>query len=377
MIRHSKLLVFATLLGCPAEAPSAMSPAPLAPAPTTASAAPEASAQAVAMAEAGPTVPAGPAQLTFKPVALPGSPAPASLDYIAYEPVRGRVWVPLGNTGSVAVYDIASGRFSSVDGFKTAEREHNGKKRTVGPSAVSIGNGVAYVGNRATSEVCAVDLGSLKTGKCIKLPSPTDGVAYVASAQEVWVTTPHSQTIAVLDASKPDVLKAKTSITFDGDPEGYATDSSRGLFFTNLEDKNKTVVVDVSTHKPKATWTPDCGSDGPRGIAAEVAHGFVYVACTDHVDVLDGTHDGAHLARLDTGAGVDNIDWSEPHRLLYVAAAKAAKVLVARVDDRGQPTVVATGETTEGARNGVADSSGNAYVTDPMNARLLVISYAP
>src|SRR5262249_8077711 len=114
-----------------------------------------------------------------------------------------------------------------------------------------------------------------------------------------------------------------------------------------------------------------------RGIAADAGRGFVYVACTDRVLVLDGTHDGAKLASLDTGAGVDNIDWLEPQRLLYVGGGKAAKVTIARVDDKGQPTVVATGTSTEGARNPVADASGNAYLTDARGAQLLVFTYSP
>jgi DNA-binding beta-propeller fold protein YncE len=284
--------------------------------------------------------------------------------------------VPVGDTGSADVFDVASGTFARVDGFKTAEREYGGKKRMAGPSAVAIGETFAYVGNRASGEVCPVDLTTLKLGKCLKLPSGTDGVAYVGGAKEVWVTT-HEQTIAVLDATKPDTLKSKATIKFDGAPEGFAYDASRGVFFTNLEDKNKTVVVDVKTHKAKATWSLDCNSDGPRGVAADVGRGFVYVACTDHVVVLDGAHDGAKLGSFDTGAGVDNIDWLEPQRLLYAAAGKAAKLTIARIDDKGQPTVVATGATTEGARNGVADASGNAYVADAKGAQLLVFSFAP
>jgi len=245
----------------------------------------------------------------------------------------------------------------------------------MGPSAVAIGDGFAYVGNRATGEVCAVDEVKLTLGRCLKLPSPGDGVEYVAATKEVWVTTPRAQAIAVLDASKPDTLKLKTTIHVDGSPEGYAVDATRGLFFTNLEDKNKTVLIDLKTHKPRASWTLDCGSDGPRGVAVDGEHGFVFVACTDHLVVLDGSHDGAKLATLDTGAGVDNIAWLAPQRLLYAAAGKAARLTVARIDDKGQPTIVATGASTDGARNGVADASGNAYVADPVNARLLVFAY--
>jgi hypothetical protein len=353
--------------------PSPISSAGAATEPTPASSA----SAAAAPPDAGAPSPAGPAQLTFRPVALPGATAPASLDYIAYEPAHARVWVPVGNTGSVDVYDTQSGSFTRVDGFKTAEREWHGKKRTVGPSAVSVGDGFAYVGDRATSQVCAVDLATLKLGRCVTLPSPTDGVAYVASAKEVWVTTPRADALVVLDASRPAVLRPKATIKLGGAPEGYAVDDAHGRFFTNLEDKNKTVMVDVKTHEPRATWSPGCGADGPRGLAADGGRGLLFVACTDHVVVLDAGHDGAAVATLDTGAGVDNIDWLDPQRLLYVAASKAARLTVARVDDQGRPTVVATGETTAGARNAVADAGGNAYVPDPLDARLLVFAFHP
>jgi DNA-binding beta-propeller fold protein YncE len=317
--------------------------------------------------------PPEPARLDFRSIALPGAMAPASLDYIAFESAHSRVWVPVGGTGSVDVYDIASGTFSRVDGFKTAQRDYKGKPRTAGPSAVSIGEGVAYVGNRATSEVCPIDTETLKVGACLKLGSSTDGVAYVSPAKEVWVTTPHDQSIAVLDATRPLTLKLKTTIHLEGSPEGYAVDAQRGLFFTNLEDKNKTVVIDISNHVPKATWTLACDADGPRGISAD-ARGLVYVACTDQVLVLDGLHDGAKLGSIDTGAGVDNIDWFESQHLLYAAAGKVARLTVARIDDKGQATPIAVGTSVEGARNGVVDTNGNVYVTDPRNARLLVFA---
>jgi hypothetical protein len=319
----------------------------------------------------------GHAELTGKPLPLPGATRPVVLDYVVYEPARARVWVPVADTASVDVLDVVSGLFTRVDGFKNGERDVHGKKRMMGPSAVTVGDGVVYVGNRATAEVCVVDASTLKLGNCTKLPSATDGVAYVPSAKEVWVTTPHDQSIAVLDASNPGTLKAKTTIKLDGAPEGYALDDSHGLFFTNLEDKDRTVAIDTKTHKTRgAAWKPECGPAGPRGIAADVSRGFVYVACTDQVHVLNAK-DGAILARVDTGGGVDNIDWLETHRLLYVGAAKAAKLTVFRVDDKGQPTIVATGVSGEGARNAVADASGNAYLPDPANARILVFPFTP
>jgi DNA-binding beta-propeller fold protein YncE len=361
--------VVSTLAACdettppPAVPPSPPPTVMLAPAPP--SPAPVASA---------PTPSPGPAKLTAKPVPLPGVNGPAFLDYIAYEPAHSRVWVPVGSTGSVDVLDTASQNFTRVDGFKTVEREMNGKKRTLGPSAAAVGDGFVYVGNRASNEVCPVDVRTLKPATCLKLATGTDGVAYVAGVKEVWVTTPKDQTLTVLDASKPSALALKTAVKMDGAPEGYAVDEAHGLFFTNLEDKGGTVIVDVKTHKVKATWSPGCAADGPRGIAFDAKDNFAIVACTDHVQVLDAAHDGALLGKLDVGAGVDNIDAVDG--TLYVAAGKAAKLVVASIDDKGQLTIVASGDSSDGARNAVADADGNVYVADSLGGRLIVFAAA-
>jgi DNA-binding beta-propeller fold protein YncE len=323
-----------------------------------------------ASAAASAAVPSATGPLVGKTIGLPGAKENASLDYIAYEKANGRVWVPVGVTGSVDVLDIAKGTFTRVDGFKTEERERNGKKRIAGPSAASVGDGFVYIGNRATNEICPIDVKTLAVGKCLKLSSGTDGVSYVASAKEVWVTTPRDSAIAVLDAASPATLKTKATIRTAGEPEGYAVDDTHGVFFTNLEDKDATVAIDIKTHAVKSTWKPNCGGDGPRGLAYDAAHNFLIVACTDHLQVLDAGHDGALLGKLDTGAGIDNIDLMNGK--IYAAAGKAAKLTIASLDDKGQWTVVATGETSQGARNAVADVNGNAFVADAPAARLWV-----
>src|ERR1700733_7987570 len=80
-----------------------------------------------------PAAPSGPEKLELHALALPlpGAAAPVSLDYLAFEPGRARVWVPVAarGAGSVDVYDTKSGTFARIDGFKTAEREHNGRTR--------------------------------------------------------------------------------------------------------------------------------------------------------------------------------------------------------------------------------------------------------
>ena len=336
-------------------------------------------ADAGAPVVAAPPAPRGPKTHLQSDAAPRGVTAPVSFDYLAADRSAGRIYVPVGTTGSLDVYDVAGGKFTRVDGFKTEERERNGKEaRLPDPSAVTLGAGVVYVGNRATREVCAIDAKTLKLGKCLKLASPTDGVFYVASAKEVWVTTPGDQSLTVLDASKPEALKAKTTIKFEGEPEGYAVDDAHGLVLHEPRGQGEHHGgrrEDSQGASP--TWNPACGSDGPRGGArVDSARQLLFVACTDHVQALDAPHTtarpsassmagrGRRQPRLHRRQGA-------PHR---GRGQGRAGDLVARFDDKGQPTVVATGATAGGARNAVADANGNAYVVDPEGATLLVLT---
>ncbi len=363
---HGKLASLVFTLACCSRTPPSAAPPPHGAASSAAPAAVTATGSTAAADARAPV------QLSSVPLGLSDANGPAALDFIFFEPGRARVWIPGGSTGNVDVLDGATGALVRIPGFKTEEREAHGKKRVVGPSSGSIGEKFAYIGNRAGRQICAVELATLQRAPCIELPSAPDGVEYVASARELWVTLPKDDTIAILDASSSPELRPKDTIKLDGAPECYALDERHGTFFTNLEDKDRTLVIDVKTRKTVATWAPGCGAEGPRGIAFDVSDEFVIVACTDHVQVLDAAHGGTPLGKFDTGAGLDAIDYVEETHLLYAAAGKAQRLSVVRVSKDGQLTLAAQGSTSEGARNAVADARGNVYVADTQQARLLV-----
>ena len=282
-----------------------------------------------------------------------------AMDYIAYDPVTNSVWVPAGNTAAVDVIDAATGKVRQVTGFPTKELEIGGAKRVVGPSSLSFGEGVVYIGNRGDFSICAVNTRSLVRGACGHIDSMPDGVVYVAPTKEVWVTVPSDKSIRVLDGK---TLEQKGKLTFEGVPEGYVVDASRGRFYTNLEDKDRTLAIDVKTQKTVSNWDPACGKEGPRGLAVDATTGHLFVACTTLAEVLDAAHDGAVLSKVETGDGVDDISYVPATHLLYVAAARAAKLTIARVDEKGQLSIVAQVPTHEGVRNAVAAKDGTVYL---------------
>jgi len=282
-----------------------------------------------------------------------------SMDYIAYDPGTNSVWVPGGNSAAVDVVDGTTGRVRQIADLPTREVEVRGGKRVLGPSAVSIGDGVVYIGNRADATICAFNRASLARVTCGSLDSTPDGVVFVAPTKEVWVTTPGDKSIRVLDAK---TLQQKTKLTFEGRPEGYAVDVKHNRFYTNLEDKDRTLAIDVKTHMTVATWNPSCGKDGPHGLAVDARAQQVFVACSTLAEVLDAGHNGAVVSRIETGDGVDDIHYVPTTHLLYVGAARAAKLTIARVDDQGHLSVVVQVPTREGARNAVVGKDGTVFL---------------
>src|ERR1051326_4519605 len=230
----------------------------------------------------------------LNPIALPGANGTVALDYLAYVSASGKVWVPASNLGTVDVIDEKTDAVSQIGGFKTGEVERRGRKIIVGPTAATIGDGVVYIGDRGDATLCVIDGNSLERGDCVPLSTDRsitpDGVAYVATSKELWITTrpataansDRAKSLQVFDASDPRHLKFKTKIPLENLAEGYAVDNRRGLFFTNIEESGATIAIDVKSHKIVSKW--NAGSKEVGGLALDATRGFLFVACADHVE---------------------------------------------------------------------------------------------
>ncbi len=236
---------------------------------------------AIAMQAASPQN----ATYTTRTLALPDhGKGNITMDYITYDPKTGYVWVPAINVGSVDVVNTSNGWIHEISGFATHEVESGGRTRVQGPSGVSVGDGMVYIGDRADSSVCAIDQKTLARKTCGRIDSTPDGVVYVAPTKEVWVTAPRDKSVRILDSQ---TLSQKEKLTFEGRPEGYAVDAKRGRLYMNYEDKDLTTAIDLKTHKTVAKWPSSCGEDGPHGISVDEKAGFLFVACSTQAEVLD------------------------------------------------------------------------------------------
>lgn len=326
-------------------------------------------------------------QANVKMFSLPGSDGLVMLDYLAFDPADSKIWVPAGNTARVDAIDVNTGEISSIPGFATRSVTVRGRRRSLGPSSVSVGDGVVYIGNRGDSSICAVDAVAIKRGDCITMPSKAgglasapDGLAYVAATKELWATVgapplgigAPDKSLVVFDASTPRRLTFKLKVPLDGSGEGYAVDRKRERFYTNVEERGTTVAVDVHKHTVVATWRSGCQE--PHGLALDQERGFLFVACNSRVISLDLNHDGRVVNSVATGDGVDNIDYSPKRKFVYAAAQDAATLTVARVEDDGRLTREAVIPTAKSTRVVVVDNVGRAYVADPLHGRIIRIT---
>jgi len=309
------------------------------------------------------------AALLAAAISLPGGP-PVGMDYLAYDAATDRVWVPAGNTGSVDVVDAATGKVGVIGGFPTAPARRPGRPR-VGPSSATVAGGVVWIGNRADNRVSAFDAKTLAPRASFHLSSMPDGLQYVAATRELWITTPGAHAITIVGVARKEPTPPAT-VALDGEPEGLSVDDARGVFYTNLEDKDQTLAIDVRTRKVVGRWPAGCGEDGPRGLELDEKRGWLFVACTNGARVLS-VPSGKQLGRVVTGGGVDNLAYDPARRTLFVASAKDGTLVKASVSDDGTLHASAPVPTAPGARNPVVDARGTVFVEDREGGKLLVL----
>lgn len=286
--------------------------------------------------------------------------------------------MPASDTGKVDVINEDSDTVSPVSGFRTGEVEAEGTKVRLGPTAISVGDGVVYIGNRGDCTLNIVDARTLDRGESVQFSPSSQRLAphamvYVSATRELWVTTGPDKSIEVFDASEPTHLKWKMKIPLDGTTEGSAVSNQRGQFYTNIVETGQTVAIDLRSHKIVSKW--DVGSTDPKGIALDDGCGFLFVACGDHVVSLDLKHDGKLVDSVVTGAGVDDIDFSPDQNALYAAAAVTATLTIAEVSDDGKLHVKALAPTVKGARSVIATRNTVVYLIDPAQGRILKIAH--
>src|SRR6202022_4822469 len=106
------------------------------------------------------------------------------------------------------------------------------------------------------------------------------------------------------------------------------------------------------------------GAYGPRRLAVDPHAMPVFLPCFAG-GLREFGSNGKILARLETGAGVDNIDWFPSRHLVYVASAQEGKLTIAKSGPEGALSVVSVAQTAPGGRSVIVAGSAPASTPHP------------
>jgi DNA-binding beta-propeller fold protein YncE len=301
-------------------------------------------------------------------IEIPGGSAGIGFDDLRFTPASGKVLVPAGRTGVLALVDPATGTVAAITGF-SAKTEFSGGHDD-GVTSADEGRGWMFATDRTSGMLAVVDPRSRKIVSSVKLGGPPDYVRFVPTTGELWVTQPGKERIEIfrLSAASPPAAAHEAFLSVPGGPESLVVDGQRGRAYTHLW-KGKTVAIDVKARAITGTWENSC--KGSRGIALDATGRFLFAGCAEGKAVVLDTGSGKTVSSLAAGDGVDIIDYEATLSHLYVPGAKSATLAVLGVSREGQLSMLGTLPTVAGAHC-VAAAKGSVFVCDTKKGRLLV-----
>lgn len=301
---------------------------------------------------------------------LPGGDAGIGFDDLTFSPSLHRILAPAGRTGKLVLIDPKTQKIDSIAGFST-DADKFGGGHGEGTTSADAGGGFIFASDRSRTELEVVDPNSSRIVGKLALASGPDYVRWVEPTREVWVTEPGKQQIEVfaLDQGK---LAHRGVIGVTGGPESLVIDGARGRAYTHTWD-DATVAIDLVKRAEAARWTNGCKAS--RGVALDEKRGLLFVGCDEgKATVLDVAHGGKQLSSAATGQGVDIIAYNPVLAHLYVPGGRSATLTILGVGAGGKLEVLGSTAVAAGSHCVAADDAGHAYVCDPKQGALLVVT---
>jgi hypothetical protein len=109
-------------------------------------------------------------------------------------------------------------------------------------------------------------------------------------------------------------------------------------------------------------------------VVGEEAHAMLLVGFTPKATALDVAHDGKQVGSAPTGTGVDIIAYNPARAHLYVPGGDSATLTIVGVGAGGKLDVLGSVPVAVDSHCVAADDAAHAYVCDPKQGALLVIT---
>jgi DNA-binding beta-propeller fold protein YncE len=303
-------------------------------------------------------------------LSLPGGEGGIGFDDLMFSASLHRVVAPAGRTGRLDLIDPTTQKIEAISGF-SMETDKFGGGHGEGTTSADVGGGYIFASDRSRTEIEVIDGKTSKIVSHVKLAGGPDYVRWVAPTHEVWVTEPGKKQIEIFVLDKR-TLVHEGVISIPGGPESLVIDATRGRAYTHTW-ADASVAIDLASHKELARWSNGCKAS--RGIAIDEKRGFLFVGCDEGKAIaLDLTHGGKQIGIAATGKGVDIIAYSVGLAHLYVPGGDSATLTILGVTAAGRLDVLGSVAVAANSHCVAADDVGHAYVCDPKQGALLVIT---
>lgn len=243
--------------------------------------------------------------------------APDGWDYVTYEPTSHRVYVAHAN--EITVVDTNSGEVvGRVQGIQG-----------VNGVAVIPALGKGYTDSRAKKAAVAFDLKTFKVTKEIPADADTDGVAYEAASNRVFVVNGDAANVTIIDAVTD---TAVANLPLGGRPEFLVSDDADHVYI-NITDKKEIVRVDAKAAKVDARW-PIADCEGAHGLAMDKEAHRLFSSCANSKMVVVDSDKGAVLASLPIGKGTDGAGFDPKRKLAFSSNGEGTVSVIAARGDK-------------------------------------------
>src|SRR5512133_180655 len=276
----------------------------------------------LACALAGCGMQINPSSLNTSYIRMPFDRTNITFDDITYDARLGRVIVPAGETGTLALVDPQTKAVSLVPGFSA---QTNSTTPVVGTTSAVTARGMIFALDRSAKKIMLLDPEAKKPVAVADLQGVPDYIRFVAASNELWVTERAQEQIETFKLSQdnPPKLDQPQVISVPNGPEALVIDRTRGLAFTNQPKVGTTAVIQVQTHNVIFNWGNGCSK--ARGMAIDEERGILFVACSEgKVVMMDILHNGDQIASQTYGGGLDFVAYNPKLGHLYLPSASSA-----------------------------------------------------
>lgn len=183
-----------------------------------------------------------------------------------------------------------------------------------------------------------------------------DAASYDPATRTVWVMNAHGGTATVID---PFLAKVVATVTIGGGLELTAVDGN-GRLFVNIEDQDKTAVIDTSNREVVARFPLD-GCEGPTGLDY-LPNGLLITSCANLVAKVLRAADGAVVGTIPIGPHPDGVFHDASRNRAYISSGDDGSLTV--IDTSGAvPRLLKKLPTQASAKTGTVDvSTGLVYL---------------